>query len=164
MRHSAGAAAAEEAPARRGRAKRTPSVHTSDLRGLRQEDARGRNHTGSVVALERGSSLRVFDEAADFMINAEPDVYTVDLCGDDNFILLGCDGLFDELSNEEVCNMAVAHMNEHHDPQSACDFLAQEAVRRGSMDNVSVMLILLNRWWNEEWEEVLPEVYTDFHL
>mmetsp|Transcript_15703 Transcript_15703/g.59727 ORF Transcript_15703/g.59727 Transcript_15703/m.59727 type:complete len:81 (-) Transcript_15703:185-427(-) len=62
-------------------------------------------------------------------------------------------GPADEMSNEEVCRKVIQHLGQHGDPQQTCQYLANEAIQeKGSMDNVTVMIIVLNRWWRDKSE------------
>ena len=67
---------------------------------------------------------------------------------EDQFILLACDGLFDVFSNEDVIDFIKTFMEKHGDAQKCCQALSYEAIKkRGAKDNVSVILIILNRWY-----------------
>ena len=41
----------------------------------------------------------------DQMITAEPDVTVTDIRQDDEFVFLGCDGIWDCLSNQQACDL-----------------------------------------------------------
>jgi serine/threonine protein phosphatase PrpC len=82
------------------------------------------------------------------LIIAEPDVEVTTISENDQFLLLACDGLFDVFSAEDVVTFVKTNMEEHGDTQRCCQNLTYEAIRkRNSRDNVSVILIILNRWY-----------------
>ena len=82
------------------------------------------------------------------LIVAEPDVEVAELSCEDQFLLLACDGLFDVFSAEDIVDFIKKDMAEHGDTQRCCQNLTYEAIRkRNSRDNVSVILIILNRWY-----------------
>ena len=60
------------------------------------------------------------------------------------FVVLGCDGLWDALSARVVANFIRGELNDHGDLQRAARAVTEEALRRGSVDNVSVILVALN--------------------
>ena len=67
---------------------------------------------------------------------------------EDQFLLLGCDGLFDVYTPEEVVHFVKENMLKHGDAQKCCQSLTHDAIRkRNSRDNVSVILIILNKWY-----------------
>ena len=67
-------------------------------------------------------------------------------------MVLACDGVFDVMSNQDVANFIHNSLRQSQDPTSIpstqrlaeiCDLLLQEVLRRGSTDNLSVIVILL---------------------
>ncbi|XP_063298460.1 integrin-linked kinase-associated serine/threonine phosphatase 2C [Pelobates fuscus] len=82
-----------------------------------------------------------------------PDVKRCPLNQSDRFILLACDGLFKAFSAEEAVTFILTNVQEESSPsensppvldaryESACHRLANEAVRRGAADNVTVLLV-----------------------
>jgi len=82
------------------------------------------------------------------LIIAEPDIEVTSIKKNDQFLLLACDGLFDVFSYDEIVTFVRANMEEHGDCQRCCQNLTYEAIRkRNSRDNVSVILIILNKWY-----------------
>lgn len=82
------------------------------------------------------------------LISSEPDVQHVTISEQDQFILLACDGLFDVFTPEEVVIFVRESMEKHGDTQRCCQHLTHDAIRkRNSRDNVSVILIILNKWY-----------------
>jgi serine/threonine protein phosphatase PrpC len=54
------------------------------------------------------------------LITAEPEIESLTLSDDDNFILLACDGLYDVFTNEEVVEFVKVEMLQHGDAQRCC--------------------------------------------
>ena len=104
----------------------------------------------SIIEAE-GGGAPVGAEGQDWdqpLIVAEPDVEVTELTENDQFLLLACDGLFDVFAAEDIVEFVRSQMSEHGDTQRCCQNLTYEAIRkRNSRDNVSVILIILNRWY-----------------
>lgn len=89
----------------------------------------------------------------------EPEVTIVPRTGDDECLILASDGLWDVMSNEEVCEVArkrilvwhkkngtvsnSPHTGETSDPaaQAAADYLSKLALRKGTKDNITVIVV-----------------------
>ena len=84
------------------------------------------------------------------LIVAEPEIQTVRLEEDDEFVLLACDGMWDVLSSEEAVSAARQLLLAHRDSQVAAEALVDLAIQRGSRDNVSAVLVLLREFWPDE--------------
>ena len=78
-------------------------------------------------------------------ITATPEVTIRSLDREDEFVVLGCDGLWDALSMQTVTNFVRGELNAHRDLQRAAKAVTEEALRRGSVDNVSVIIVALNQ-------------------
>eukprot|EP01041_Mallomonas_annulata_P002450 gene2450-4758_t len=82
------------------------------------------------------------------LITAEPDIQATTITDRDQFLLLACDGLFDVFTPEDVVQFVRANIETHGDVQKCCQSLTREAIhKRNSRDNVSVILIILNKWF-----------------
>lgn len=69
-------------------------------------------------------------------ITHKPDVFRLSLTKKDEFIVLACDGLWDVMCNQEVIQFIYEH------PENTAKKLATYAInKKGSTDNVSVMII-----------------------
>lgn len=97
--------------------------------------------TRAFVASGRLSShLAVSRALGDFLIDGVsrmPDLSTYNIHENDHWLVLACDGVFDVLENEEVGEI-VAKCGDIH-KAAAC--VKNEAIIRGSLDNVSVLVI-----------------------
>lgn len=76
---------------------------------------------------------------------AEPEVQVISLSDKDLFMVLGTDGVFDVLSNQEVIDLAMRHWRE---PEEAAKNIVRSAYKRGSEDNLTVMVVQFG--WADE--------------
>lgn len=88
---------------------------------------------GGVLAVSRAFGDRPLKK----FITATPDVVEEHLTPDDEFLLMASDGLWDVVSNQE----AVALVQGISDPQLAAKKLTEEAMTRGSNDNISCIVV-----------------------
>ena len=80
-----------------------------------------------------------------------PEIKIIDINDSDDFIILGCDGVFDNLTNLEVVN-AVFNVNEltddfHKNTGMALDNLMSETFLNRSTDNISAVLITFENFF-----------------
>ncbi|KAI3902435.1 hypothetical protein MKW92_045241 [Papaver armeniacum] len=96
------------------------------------------------LAVSRGIGDRHLKE----WVIAEPETKVLRIEPDCEFLLLASDGLWDKVSNQEAVDMARPFCIDtvKATPLSACKKLADLAISRGSVDDVSVMLIQLERF------------------
>ncbi|KAL6070975.1 Protein phosphatase 1F [Balamuthia mandrillaris] len=78
------------------------------------------------------------------VITSEPDVFDVSehITGTNGFIILACDGLWDVCSDAKAVKIASAS----EDPRKASRLLMNYAYRKGSTDNITVIVI---RFWRK---------------
>lgn len=79
------------------------------------------------------------------LVIATPDVVQREIAIDDEFLVLGCDGLFDVMRPQQVVNFVRTKLALHGDVQHACEELVSHAISIGSTDNVSVVLVCFNQ-------------------
>ena len=79
-----------------------------------------------------------------------PEIFIFDINSSDDFIVMGCDGIFDDLSNEEIINAAwLVYKNRaseknydiHELTQEACDLVMKFALEKQTTDNLSCIII-----------------------
>ena len=72
-----------------------------------------------------------------------PQIYRYKISSSDKFIILGCDGLWDVLSNQDVVDyITELQLNKKFNGNYAKE-LAEHALQKGSLDNVSVIILFL---------------------
>lgn len=72
-------------------------------------------------------------------LSVEPDIWDNKLTDEDDFFIVASDGLWKVMNNEE----AVAHVLAQENAEGAAKVLAAAALRRGSRDDISVLVICL---------------------
>jgi len=73
-------------------------------------------------------------------VTYEPEVFTVDLKPEDQFVILACDGLWDVVTNEQAVEIA----SRYRSPSQAAAALRDYAHMLGTTDNVSVIVYRLD--------------------
>jgi protein phosphatase 2C family protein 2/3 len=76
---------------------------------------------------------------------ADPDIREYTLTGSEEFVLLACDGLWDVMTHQQVVDFLLPRLQENSDLDKVCEELANEALNLGSQDNITVLLVTLNK-------------------
>eukprot|EP00933_Yihiella_yeosuensis_P031597 TRINITY_DN25176_c0_g1_i1.p1 TRINITY_DN25176_c0_g1~~TRINITY_DN25176_c0_g1_i1.p1 ORF type:complete len:414 (+),score=77.64 TRINITY_DN25176_c0_g1_i1:123-1364(+) len=77
-------------------------------------------------------------------LTADPYITSAEVCSGsvkDEFILIGCDGLWDTVTYEEAANLVLSKLAEGEEPQAISEALVRMARDAGSMDNITVMVV-----------------------
>lgn len=72
---------------------------------------------------------------------AEPELHMVTLSKEDEFLIIGSDGLWDVFSNQNAVDFARRQLQEHNDVNISCKELVEAAINRGAMDNLTVIMV-----------------------
>ncbi|KAJ7964216.1 Protein phosphatase 2C [Quillaja saponaria] len=135
----------------------TAEALTSDHRPSREDEKDRIETLGGYVDLCRGvwrlqGSLAVSRGIGDRHLKqwviAEPETKVLRIEPEYEFLILASDGLWDKVSNQEAVNIArsLCVGNDRPEPFLACKKLVDLSVSRGSLDDTSVMLILLDHY------------------
>jgi serine/threonine protein phosphatase PrpC len=102
--------------------------------------------------IEDISVSRAFgDLSANTFITHRPEIVKRMLSPDDKFLILACDGLWDVLETQDAVDYVLEHMLQNKQKQlvlkdkrlNMAKSLAQYAIKKGSTDNVSVIIVFL---------------------
>ncbi|ONK59462.1 uncharacterized protein A4U43_C08F6670 [Asparagus officinalis] len=74
-------------------------------------------------------------------LSAEPEVMITRLTEEDEFLIIGCDGIWDVFRSQNAVDFARRKLQEHNDPVICCKELIDEALKRKSSDNMSVIVV-----------------------
>ena len=79
------------------------------------------------------------------LIRADPDVTQREITDQDHYLVLASDGLWDVFRAAEVADICYTY--ERHGVQRIADYLVQMSLTRGSMDNVTAVVVSLSRYY-----------------
>ncbi|CAA6666302.1 unnamed protein product [Spirodela intermedia] len=74
-------------------------------------------------------------------LSAEPEVMRTRLTQEDEFLIMGCDGIWDVFLSQNAVDFARRKLQEHNDPLTCCKELVDEALKRRSCDNLAVVVV-----------------------
>jgi protein phosphatase 2C family protein 2/3 len=74
-------------------------------------------------------------------LSSEPELKEINLTEDDEFLILGCDGLWDVMSSQCAVTMVRKELMMHNDPERCSKALVTEALQRNTCDNLTVLVI-----------------------
>ncbi|PKA51609.1 putative protein phosphatase 2C 57 [Apostasia shenzhenica] len=74
-------------------------------------------------------------------LSAEPEVMEMQLTPEDEFLIIGCDGIWDVFRSQNAVDFARRKLQEHNDPTTCCRDLVDEAIKRKSSDNLAVVVV-----------------------
>lgn len=118
------------------------------------EKERIQNAGGSVMIQRVNGSLAVSRALGDFeykqvegkgpceqLVSPEPEIYAEERHEDDEFIVLACDGIWDVMTNEELCDFVRNRMQLTMDLTAVCNQVVDTCLYKGSRDNMSIVII-----------------------
>ncbi|XP_032883303.1 protein phosphatase 1A isoform X1 [Amblyraja radiata] len=141
------------------------------------EKERIQNAGGSVMIQRVNGSLAVSRALGDFdykcvhgkgpteqLVSPEPEVYEIERRDNDQFIILACDGIWDVMGNEEICEFVKSRLEVSDDLEKVCNQIVDTCLYKGSRDNMSVVLICFPNAPKVSPEAVKREAELDKHL
>ncbi|PAA78920.1 hypothetical protein BOX15_Mlig025604g1 [Macrostomum lignano] len=110
---------------------------------------------GSVMIQRVNGSLAVSRSLGDFeyknvsnrgpteqLVSPEPEIFAIDRDqAADQFVVLACDGIWDVMSNEELCNFVLHRTRVSDNLSHVCNEVVDTCLHKGSRDNMSVIII-----------------------
>lgn len=76
-----------------------------------------------------------------YPLSSEPELEELILTEEDEFLVIGCDGLWDVMSSQCAVTMTRKELMLHNDPEKCCKVLVKEALKRNSCDNLTVLVV-----------------------
>ncbi|XP_077246916.1 putative protein phosphatase 2C 27 [Tasmannia lanceolata] len=74
-------------------------------------------------------------------LSAEPELQEASLTEEDEFLIMGCDGLWDVMSSQCAVTIARKELMLHNDPERCSRELVREALKRNTCDNLTVVVV-----------------------
>ncbi|KAK7821570.1 hypothetical protein U0070_014450 [Myodes glareolus] len=141
------------------------------------EKERIQNAGGSVMIQRVNGSLAVSRALGDFdykcvdgkgpteqLVSPEPEVYEILRAEEDEFVVLACDGIWDVMSNEELCEFVKSRLEVSDDLESVCNWVVDTCLHKGSRDNMSIVLVCFSNAPKVSDEAVKRDSELDEHL
>ncbi|MCO5552731.1 hypothetical protein L7F22_006248 [Adiantum nelumboides] len=131
---------------RKGKAKEMSRDHKPDAERARIEAQGGFVEDGYLngqlsVARALGNWHIEGLKGLDGPLIADPEVQHLSLTGDDEFMIIGCDGFWDVFQNQDAVSFARRRLQQHNDPRECSRELVDEALRRNTTDNLTVVTV-----------------------
>ncbi|GMH20586.1 hypothetical protein Nepgr_022427 [Nepenthes gracilis] len=74
-------------------------------------------------------------------LSAEPELKLVTLSKEDEFLIIGSDGIWDVFTSQNAIDFARRRLQAHNDVKLCCKEVVEEAMKRGAADNLTVVLV-----------------------
>ena len=77
------------------------------------------------------------------MVSPEPEIFVKEIEPEDEFIVLACDGVWDVMDNQEICDYVTARLKVTDDLEVITEEVVDTCLYRDSRDNMTIILITL---------------------
>lgn len=74
-------------------------------------------------------------------LSAEPELKLMTLTKEDEFLIIGSDGIWDVFTSQNAVDFARRRLQEHNDVKRCCKEIVEEAIKRESTDNLTVVMV-----------------------
>ncbi|KAH8739255.1 PP2C-like phosphatase [Cryptosporidium ryanae] len=76
-------------------------------------------------------------------LSSIPEIYFHTITREDEFLIIACDGIFESVTNQEAVSIVRRSLIEFNNPNIAAEKLVNIALQRQSLDNLSVVVLIL---------------------
>ncbi|CAI9088061.1 OLC1v1022293C2 [Oldenlandia corymbosa var. corymbosa] len=74
-------------------------------------------------------------------LTAEPEVHRITLTEDDEFLIIGSDGIWDAVSNQDAVDLVLRELRQHGDPQKCARELVDHVLQTDAHDNLTAVVV-----------------------
>ncbi|PKI64709.1 hypothetical protein CRG98_014925 [Punica granatum] len=74
-------------------------------------------------------------------LSSEPELNLTTVVKEDEFLIIGSDGMWDVFSSQNAVDFARRRLQEHNDVKLCCKQIVEEAIKRGARDNLTVVIV-----------------------
>jgi len=93
------------------------------------------------LGVSRAFGDYLFKEPKQSYLIVEPDIKKFTLTVDVEFLVVGCDGLYEEFQNDEIIEFIRNRLERKDSLQNIVQELVEEAIDRGANDNITVIVV-----------------------
>lgn len=94
-----------------------------------------KSRVNGMLAVTRSLGDKFFDT----LVVGNPFTTAVEITAEDKFLIIACDGLWDVVDDQDACEL-IADID---DPDEAASTLVQYALKHGTTDNITAMVVML---------------------
>ncbi|KAL6993350.1 protein-serine,threonine phosphatase [Sarracenia purpurea var. burkii] len=76
-----------------------------------------------------------------YPLSSEPELEEIVLTEEDEFLIMGCDGIWDVMSSQYAVTIVRRELMLHNDPEKCSRVLVKEALKRNTCDNLTVLVV-----------------------
>uniref|UniRef100_A0A1I8C142 PPM-type phosphatase domain-containing protein n=1 Tax=Meloidogyne hapla TaxID=6305 RepID=A0A1I8C142_MELHA len=110
---------------------------------MKKERIRIARAGGSVILNKLNGNLALF--VTEQLVSPEPDIYIIERNkGDDEFLVLASDGIYDVLENEELCRLVRSRLTVTEDLKHASNQVLDVCLSKGSRDNMTMIMVVFD--------------------
>ena len=133
----------------------TPTFATEDHKPLNPKERQRIINAGGFVSQRINGTLAVSRALGDFefkkdnhrgpceqLVSPEPEVTVIDRGEKDEFLVLACDGIWDVMENNELCEFIQYRLRVDPSVQNVCSSVIDLCLHRGSRDNMSIIIVV----------------------
>ncbi|XP_052195091.1 probable protein phosphatase 2C 47 [Diospyros lotus] len=80
-----------------------------------------------------------------YPLSSEPELEQIVLTEEDEFLIMGCDGLWDVMSSQYAVTIVRKELMLHNDPEKCSRVLVREALKRNTCDNLTVLVVCFSQ-------------------
>lgn len=99
---------------------------------------------GAMLLCSRSIGDRNFKLTDPPIVTAVPSTVQRQICEQDEFIIIASDGVWDDLNNNQACEIVSASLSRGDEPAAAAAALCEAALTAGSQDNISAAVLVLH--------------------
>lgn len=77
------------------------------------------------------------------LVSPEPEVTIIEEHVSDEFLILACDGIWDVMTNEDICAFVKYMLQIEDNLETICSSVLDVCLRKGSRDNMSIIIVVL---------------------
>ncbi|GAB4830625.1 hypothetical protein Ancab_020391 [Ancistrocladus abbreviatus] len=103
-------------------------------------------YLNGVLSLSRalGDWDMKFPKGSSSPLIAEPEFRQIILTEDDEFLIIGCDGIWDVMSSQHAVSIVRRGLRTHDDPEQCARDLIMEALRLNTFDNLTAIIVCVS--------------------
>ncbi|HLW72609.1 MAG TPA: PP2C family protein-serine/threonine phosphatase [Candidatus Babeliales bacterium] len=96
------------------------------------------------LAVSRSIGDKALKDGAEGQIIAVPEITEIPLTADNHFLIIASDGLWDVIENEDAVDMVTKELAKNSSLDDIAQTLKNDAIAKGSGDNITVCVVTLN--------------------